>query len=188
MDEEDDAGERILDAAAELIARGGVHGLRIAELARAAGVSRPTIYRRWGSSEEIVRAVLLQRILAIGARVGFGAASRADLAEAVVAFTELVNADALFQRLLERDPQVFITYAFQRIGRSQRYILGRLAAAIEAGQRDGSVREGRPEEIAVMVFLVAQSAVLSHATVADLIDPAAWRRELRRSVEGMLRP
>ncbi len=39
-----------------------------------------------------------------------------------------------------------------------------------------------------MLLLIAQSAVLSHATVADLIDERAWERELRAALDGHLRP
>ncbi|MGV2900279.1 TetR/AcrR family transcriptional regulator, partial [Microbacterium sp. AGC62] len=71
---------------------------------------------------------------------------------------------------------------------SQRLILGWLATAIDASQTDGSVRQGAPQEIAVMLLLIAQSAVLSHATVADLISEDAWERELRAALDGLLRP
>ena len=50
-----------------------------------------------------------------------------------------------------------------------------------------SVRAGEPQEIAVMLLLIAQSAVISHGTVADLIDEAAWERELRAALDGHLR-
>ncbi|WP_318387278.1 hypothetical protein [Microbacterium maritypicum] len=67
-------------------------------------------------------------------------------------------------------------------------ILDWLATAIGTAQADGSVRSGPPQEIAVMLLLIAQSAVLSHGTVADLISENAWERELRAALDGLLRP
>ena len=39
-----------------------------------------------------------------------------------------------------------------------------------------------------MLLLVAQSALLSHGTVSELIDESSFERELRAAVEGLLRP
>lgn len=180
---------RILDAADLLIGERGVHGVTIAELARRAGVSRPTIYRAWNDADDVVRAALSRRIAGIldrfPAPVGTG---RAALVDDVVLFSALFRADAVFGRLLEEEPEAFTRYTLQRVGSSQRLILQWLADAIRQAQSDGSVRLDDAEEMAVMLLLIAQSAILSHGTVSDLIDQTAWERELRRAIDGHLRP
>ncbi|MFF1541653.1 TetR/AcrR family transcriptional regulator [Microbacterium sp. NPDC058269] len=179
---------RILDAADALIERRGVHGVTIAELARRADLSRPTIYRNWSDADDVVRAALLRRVDGILATFSAGARTRTALVDDVLRFTTLFRNDALYGRLLADEPEAFTRYTLQRVGSSQRMILEWLATAIGTAQADGSVRPGAPQEIAVMLLLIAQSAVLSHGTVADLISDDAWERELRTALDGLLRP
>lgn len=179
---------KILDAADALIERRGVHGVTVAELARRAELSRPTIYRNWNDADDVVRAALLRRVTTILSAFPASAATRPALVDDVLRFIGLFRSDALYARLLADEPEAFTRYTLQRVGSSQRMILGWLSAAIGNAQLDGSVRNGAPREIAVMLLLIAQSAVLSHGTVADLISEAAWERELRAALDGLLRP
>lgn len=179
---------RVLDAADALLVRGGVTGVTIAALARRSGFSRPTIYRTWSDADDVVRAALLRRVAGLIERVPRSDGTRTGLVDGILRFTTLFRADEVYGRLLEEEPESFTRYTLQRVGSSQRMILGWLADAIAAGQDDGSVRAGDPGEIAVMLLLIAQSAVLSHGTVADLIDEKAWERELRAALDGHLRP
>ncbi|MGI0519859.1 TetR/AcrR family transcriptional regulator [Microbacterium maritypicum] len=179
---------RILDAADALIERRGVHGVTIAELARRADLSRPTIYRNWSDADDVVRAALLRRVDGILSTFSADARTRTALVDDVLRFTTLFRSDALYGRLLADEPEAFTRYTLQRVGSSQRMILRWLARAISSAQGDGSVRPGEPQEIAVMLLLIAQSAVLSHGTVADLISEAGWERELRAALDGLLRP
>lgn len=179
---------RILDAADTLIERRGVHGVTIAELARRADLSRPTIYRNWSDADDVVRAALLRRVDGILRAFPTHPRSRTALVDDVLRFTTLFRNDALYARLLADEPEAFTRYTLQRVGSSQRMILRWLATAIGSAQADGSVRRGAPQEIAVMLLLIAQSAVLSHGTVADLISETAWKRELRTALDGLLRP
>jgi AcrR family transcriptional regulator len=180
--------ERLLHHAAEIVATRGTRGLSITELARAAGVSRPTVYRRWESSDDVLRSLIAHRMQLVLNAVGPQAADRAAIVDKVVRFGDLFHADALFGRLLSTEPEVFTRYAFQRIGRSQRVVLEWLAAGIAAGQRGGTVRPGSATDMAVMVLLVSQSAVLSHKTVTTVIDDDALRTELAHALDGYLRP
>ncbi|MGW9155990.1 MULTISPECIES: TetR/AcrR family transcriptional regulator [unclassified Microbacterium] len=179
---------RILDAADTLIERRGVHGVTIAELARRSELSRPTIYRNWSDADDVVRAALLRRVDGILSTFSADARTRTALVDDVLRFTSLFRNDPLYARLLDDEPEAFTRYTLQRVGSSQRMILQWLATAIGSAQADGSVRPGEPQEIAVMVMLIAQSAVLSHGTVADLISESAWERELRAALDGLLRP
>ncbi|WP_337004853.1 MULTISPECIES: TetR/AcrR family transcriptional regulator [unclassified Microbacterium] len=179
---------RILDAADELIERRGVHGVTIAELARRAELSRPTIYRNWSDADDVVRAALLRRVESILNAFPDPARTRVGLVDDVLRFTALFRSDPLYARLLDDEPEAFTRYTLQRVGSSQRMILNWLAAAIGAAQSEGSIRDGAPQEIAVMLLLIAQSAVLSHGTVAELISESAWERELRAALDGLLRP
>ncbi|KJQ54699.1 TetR/AcrR family transcriptional regulator [Microbacterium sp. SA39] len=179
---------RVLDAADSLIGRRGVHGVTIAELARRSELSRPTIYRNWSDADDVVRSALLRRVVSLIDQFPSPPRTRADLVDDVMGFISLFRNDDVYGRLLADEPEAFTRYTLQRVGSSQRMILHWLASAIRAAQGDGSVRVGTPQEIAVMLLLVAQSAVLSHGTVAELIDEQAWERELRTALDGHLRP
>lgn len=178
---------RILDTAERLIAQRGVGGLTIAELAREAGVSRPTIYRSWASAEDIVRAALLHRMLTLLDDVPVSQ-SRTQIVSDVLRFSAAFRCDPVYGALLDREPEVFTRYMLRRFGTSQQAILQRMAASIAAAQSAGSVRAGEPRHIAVMLLLMAQSAILSHDTVTGLIDDASWQHELQAALDGLLRP
>ncbi len=162
--------------------------MTIAELARRAELSRPTIYRNWSDADDVVRAALLRRVESILNAFPDPARTRVGLVDDVLRFTALFRSDPLYARLLDDEPEAFTRYTLQRVGSSQRMILNWLAAAIGAAQSEGSIRDGAPQEIAVMLLLIAQSAVLSHGTVAELISESAWERELRAALDGLLRP
>jgi AcrR family transcriptional regulator len=179
---------RLLDAAAEILATRGTRGLSVTELARTAGVSRPTVYRRWESADDVLRALIGHRMQLVITAVGPGAADRATIVDKVVRFGDLFHADPVFGRLLDTEPEVFTRYAFQRIGRSQRVVLEWLAANILAAQRGGTVRAGAATDLAVMVLLISQSALLSHKTVTTVIEADALRTELAHALDGYLRP
>ncbi|WP_423493939.1 TetR/AcrR family transcriptional regulator [Microbacterium esteraromaticum] len=179
---------RILDAADALLQRRGVHGLTVAELSRRAGLSRPTIYRNWDDADDVVRSALLRRVIGILDDLPHPVRSRAELVDSVLTFISRFRADAVYARLLADEPESFTRYTLQRVGQSQRRILRWLAAAIGSAQHGDDVRGDSPDDMAVMLLLIAQSAVLSHGTVAELIDEAAWQHELRAALDGYLRP
>ncbi|WP_295010607.1 TetR/AcrR family transcriptional regulator [uncultured Microbacterium sp.] len=181
--------ERILDAADTLIAGRGVRGVTIAELARRAQVSRPTIYRSWSDADDVVRAALLRRVAALlSAFDASSPAGRDAIVDDVLRFSSRFRADPVYRHLLADEPEVFTRYTLERVGSSQRAILGWLAAAIATAQHSGTVRRDDPQAMAVMMLLITQSALLSHGTVSELIDEASWERELRAALDGLLRP
>jgi AcrR family transcriptional regulator len=55
----------ILDAAAQLIAEGGIDGLTIEGVAARSGVAKTTIYRRWGDKDDLALAILVDRTATI---------------------------------------------------------------------------------------------------------------------------
>lgn len=183
-----EAEERLLEHASALIATRGIAGLTIAELAREARVSRPTIYRRWASADEVVRAALLRQTMVILQQLDADVAAREDLVAQALRFADLFQNDPVFRRLLATDPEAFTQYSLERIGSSQRVILSWLAEAIVRCQQGGTVREGNAGDISVMLLLIVQSAILSHQAVSSLIGAAEWRTELGRAIDGYLKP
>ena len=80
--------EQLLDAAAELFARYGFHGVGIDDIGRAVGISGPALYRHFRSKD----AMLAEMLTGISDRLLDGGRSRADTTgEPRAALEELVR-------------------------------------------------------------------------------------------------
>ncbi|MER5354513.1 TetR/AcrR family transcriptional regulator [Kitasatospora sp. NPDC002551] len=181
--------DAILDAAAELIVQLGVRRTQLAEIARRAGVSRPTVYRRWPDVRAVIGALLTREIGATRDAVRLAGADRAAFVEGVVEVAVRLRDHPVLGALLRSaDSDTLFEYVVERLGESQRGLLEALEAGIAEGQRHGSIRAGEPVELAAMVLLIAQSTVQSHRMVASLLPEPAWRRELARALDGYLAP
>ncbi|MER7707769.1 helix-turn-helix domain-containing protein [Kitasatospora sp. NPDC097605] len=181
--------DAILDAAAELIVQLGVGRTQLAEIARRAGVSRPTVYRRWPDVRAVIGALLTREIGATRDAVRLGGADRAAFVDGVVEVAVRLRDHPVLGALLRSaDSDTLFEYVVERLGASQRGLLEALRAGIVQGQQHGSIRAGEPVELAAMVLLIAQSTVQSHRMVATLLPEAAWRRELARALDGYLAP
>ncbi|WP_030238187.1 TetR/AcrR family transcriptional regulator [Streptomyces sp. NRRL S-350] len=196
--------DAILDAAADLIVHLGVRRTQLAEIARRAGVSRPTVYRRWPDVRAVIGALLTREILATledaslhGDSSGsvtphgapLGVQDRETFVERVVEVAVRLRDHPVLGALLHSDDSdLLLEYVVERLGASQRGLLEALRTGIEQGQAHGSIRAGEPIELAAMVLLIAQSTVQSHRMVASLLPEAAWRRELARALNGYLAP
>lgn len=184
----DDTDMHILERASALITARGTARLTIAELAREARVSRPTIYRRWASADEVVRAALLRQTMIIIRLLDSEVSTREGLVAEALRFAGLFRDDPVFGHLLASEPEAFTQYSLERVGSSQRAMLRWLEDAIAHAQNGGTVRSGDPSDMSVMLLLIVQSAVLSHNAVSALIGPDEWRTELGHAVDGYLRP
>lgn len=180
--------DAILDAAAELILHLGVTRTQVAEIARRAGVSRPTVYRRWPDVHGIIAALLTREVRAIQQSVRPAGEDRESLVDGVVEIAVRVRDHALLGLLLRTDPVVYRKYFIERLGTSQHGLLQELHGRLITAQEHGSVRAGDPVQLAAMVLLIAETTVQSYRTVADLLPDDVWRRELARALNGYLAP
>ncbi|MBK0870171.1 TetR/AcrR family transcriptional regulator [Saccharopolyspora sp. HNM0986] len=177
----------ILDAAAQTVLAVGMRRTTLAEVARRAGVSRPTVYRRWADVRTLTADLLTRELVALLPAEGTDG-ERALGIDRIVRTTAAARTHPLFRKILETDPELLITYVFDRLGASQHRILELLTSAIRQGQQDGTIRDGDPDELAAMVLLVIQSAVLSARIVADPLPPERLDAQLRALLESYLRP
>ncbi|MER8185084.1 helix-turn-helix domain-containing protein [Kitasatospora sp. NPDC094015] len=180
--------DAILDAAAELVLVLGPRRTQLAEIARRAGVSRPTVYRRWPDVRAVVGALLTREIRATQESVVRAADDRESVVAWIVEVAVRIRDHQVLGALLRSDADLLVEYVVERLGTSQRGLLDALREALALGQRHGSVRAGEPAELAAMVLLIAQSTVQSHRMVAQLLPEEAWRRELAFALNGYLKP
>ncbi|MEU1983889.1 TetR/AcrR family transcriptional regulator [Nocardia sp. NPDC019395] len=179
----------ILDAARDCVAEFGVRRTTLAEVARRARVSRPTVYRRWPDSGALIGELLVRELhTIIAAAMPAAGNARTRLITGVVTGAAQVRSNPLFGKIFRTDTDLMLTYVFGRLGRNQRVLLELFVTGIREGQADGSVRPGDPGQLAAMMLLIAQSAVQSAATVAELLDEPAMDTELRYALDAYLAP
>ncbi|TVS88112.1 TetR/AcrR family transcriptional regulator [Mycobacterium helveticum] len=179
-----DTGERILVAAASCVVDFGVDRVTLAEIARRAGVSRPTVYRRWPDTRSIVADLLTRRVTDATREAPLLGDDRESLVRQIVTVADLLRRDRLVMSVLHSE--LAPTYITERLGTSQRMMIDTLAARLRAAQRHGSVRAGDPVQLATMVLLITQSTIQSERIVRPILDADALDTELVHALNGYL--
>jgi AcrR family transcriptional regulator len=183
-----DVGERILDAAASCVVAYGIDRVTLAEIARRAGVSRPTIYRRWPDTQALLAALLTARIVGVLRDVPSRGAGREALVERIVGVAERLRHDDVVMSVFHSAPELAMVYIAERLGTSQQILINAVAAELKVAQRDGSVRAADPRQLAAMCLLITQSTIQSAQIVEPILDADALAVELAHSLNGYLRP
>jgi AcrR family transcriptional regulator len=160
--------EACLDAARESIIDLGWRRTTITEVARRADVSRMTIYRTWSDMGQLFDDVLNREWAdVVRVETAGGTSTRAALVAVIVGVTRRMRHDALFQRVLELDPEMILPYLLQSRGREQERIIAGYVSAIEQGQSTGEIRAGDPAAMARALLLTGTGFLLSVPVVAD---------------------
>jgi AcrR family transcriptional regulator len=183
-----DVGDRILDAAASCVLAYGVDRVTLAEIARRAGVSRPTIYRRWPDTQALLAALLTARIVGVLRDVPSRGPGREALVERIVGVAERLRHDDVVMSVFHSAPELAMVYIAERLGTSQQILINAVAAELKVAQRDGSVRAADPRQLAAMCLLITQSTIQSAQIVEPILDADALAIELAHSLNGYLRP
>lgn len=187
MSNEADTGDRILGAAASCVRDFGIDRVTLAEIARRAGVSRPTVYRRWPDTEAILAALLTERITGVLREVPLTGTDRAAIVDRIVASAGRLRHDDIIMAVLHSAPELAMVYIVERLGTSQQLMINALAANLEVAQAGGSVRAGDPGQLAAMVLLITQSAIQSAKIVEPILPADALAAELTLALNGYLR-
>jgi AcrR family transcriptional regulator len=188
--------DEILDAARACVEAFGVRRTTLTDVARRAGVSRPTVYRRWPDVTALVADLLtreLRRILIAEEaeaerETDTGENTRTQLVRHAAGVARAMLAHPLVNRIVDTEPELLATYTFHRLGSSHRAAFELLEPAIAAGQAEGSVREGDPEVLAHLFMVTVQNTVTSHRLFADVLDQDGLVEELSVLLDGYLRP
>jgi len=181
-------GDRILEAAAYCVTAYGVERVTLAEIARRARVSRPTVYRRWPDIRSVLAALLTARIVGALDAVPIRGVGREAVVERVVAVADHLRDDEVVMSVLNRAPELTMVYTTERLGTSQQILIDTLAADIKLAQDEGSVRPGEPRQLAAMCLLIARSTIQSGQIVAAILDARALDVELAHCLDGYLKP
>lgn len=179
---------RVLDAAASCVLAYGVDRVTLAEIARRAGVSRPTVYRRWPDTRSILAALLTVRVIGVLDAVPVRGTGRTALVQRIIAVAERLRGDEVIKSVLHHAPELAMVYITERLGTSQQILIDSVAGELALAQDEGSVRSGDPRQLAAMCLLITQSAIQSAQMVEPILDAGALDAELSHALNGYLRP
>jgi AcrR family transcriptional regulator len=182
--------EDILAAARDCVLAYGAQRTTLTEVARRAGVSRPTVYNHWPDVRALLADLITSEVVGIAGEIEPAGAGNSR--ERLVRRTERVAAavidNPLMVKILDSDPELMIPYLFYRMGASQRAVANVLEASIVDGQADGSIRSGKADAMAGAALLAGQSVVLSYRLVADRLRRDELVTELGLLLDGYLKP
>lgn len=182
-----EATQRIRDAARRCIDRSGVN-VRIAEVARELGVSRPTVYRHYASGQAVLLAVALESIEPLRARVASLDVDRRGTPAEVVA-----EVGCLLFEWLSRDSQLYQLTRFGA-GAATDDVTSSAALLLTGGlierawaSFDMSAHAGHLDEIAELVTRLVHSMIERPALLCDRADDQReiLRRWIIAAVDGI---
>jgi TetR/AcrR family transcriptional repressor of uid operon len=109
---EDEVGQRILDGALACFEEVGIRRTSMDDIARAAGVGRMTVFRRFESKDRLAQIALIRVVAQATARVRttfFGARDlETGLTEALVVAVKELRDHPLFVKVLRTEPESFL--------------------------------------------------------------------------------
>jgi AcrR family transcriptional regulator len=184
--------EALLDAARACVLAVGVRRTTMTDVARRAGVSRMTLYRRHPDLTSLIQALMTREFSAIIGEVetaGGGGSARERLVEAAVAGADRLTRDPLFLRIVDVDPELLLPYVTTRRGAFQRAVLAAFERRIAEGVADGSIVAAADAAIVARTLELALRGFVLQ-TLAE--DAEAARdgelAELRRMLDRYLAP
>ena len=181
---DDETTEAILSSARAAVLDFGVRRTTLSDVARRAGVSRMTVYNRFGDLNDLMRALMTVEFGALLERVADDAGgedARGRLVSALVLIARQLPTNPLFRKVRAAEPELLAPYVLERLGGTQRVGLELIERAVAEGQSDGSIRTARVRPLAALVLLIEQSFVFSAATI-----PGPTRTELLTELEAAL--
>lgn len=192
-DDTDDVTVRLLDAAYEQFCRMGIKRSTMADVARLAGVSRITVYRRFDTKEALVEHVVrreFRRYFEQFATEIRGADTVAD--RVVLGFVSSLRAirhNRLIGGLMAVEPDSVVPSMTTDGGRTQYVVQQFVAARLREEQRAGQVAaEVDVDVVAEMMVRVCTSFLVVPSHVIDLDNDARMREVARQFLVPMLEP
>lgn len=163
----------MLDATRSVVLGVGVKRTTFADVARAAGMSRATLYTHFADVDDAVAALLTRELGAVlrealagvegaGADGEDSELGRTRLVATVRGVLRSVPEHPLFAKVIELDPEVLVPYLTQRLGRVQAEAMAVVDRLLADGQADGSVREEDPAALAYLVLTTVQGFLVAH--------------------------
>jgi TetR/AcrR family transcriptional repressor of uid operon len=189
---EDALFDRVAAAALDEFAEHGIRRTSMEDVARRAGVSRMTIFRRFTSKQGLVEVVIAREVRRGMRELDLLWESAETLEDRLVAGFEFagryVRGHPLFDRLLGSEPEVLLPPLTLNGGPVlelyRSLIAHRLQAEVNAGRAATSDIDG----VAEVIARLAISLLLTRDGTITLDDPHSVRRLVNLTLLPMLRP
>lgn len=188
----DAVGESIVDAALEEFLTYGLRRTNVDVVARRAGVSRATLYRRFDGKDALVQAVLIresrQFFGSIAAAVGGLSTAEERLVEGFVVGVRYARTDRLLNRLLASDAEALLPYLTTNGGlvvAAARDFLVQQGERMPGGSGPAGGRE--PAGVAELFVRLAISFTLSPESSIPLDTDEAVRSFARSYLAPLMR-
>jgi AcrR family transcriptional regulator len=182
------AADLALDAARASILDVGWSRTTLTDIARRAGVSRMTLYRKWPDMGSLL-ADLMTREWSGLMQVDTSAGTLDRIVRSAVATVGAVRSNELCGRIIELDAHLLLPYLLERPGRAQRLVIDVVSEQIRSGQAAGEIRVGDPRLLARSIVLACHGFTLSaHTMTGPGVSQAKLDDELTLLLEGYLRP
>jgi AcrR family transcriptional regulator len=186
--------DRLLDAARACVLAVGVRRTTMTDVARRAGVSRMTLYRRHPDVTSLIQGLMTREFSAIVERVereadALGSARERLVATAVRGTGELTR-DPLFLRIVDVDPELLLPYVTTRLGAFQRAVVAAFERRVAEGLADGSiaVEGGDPALVARALELALRGFVLQTLAEGAQAAREPLLAQIARLLDGYLAP
>ena len=187
--EEPDQG--VLDAAYELFCRQGIQRTTMDDVARRAGLSRITVYRRVDSKDALVEQVMLREFRRNVDQFLADVSEADDVADRVVAgfvsSLRSVRNNPLIVTLMNAEPHLLGPSILGERGRTLAVVREFLAGQLRREQASGDVAATVDVDmVAELMVRVTMSVLLTPSTLIDLDDDEQLRELARRYLVPML--
>ncbi|MEU3252396.1 TetR/AcrR family transcriptional regulator [Streptomyces sp. NPDC006997] len=187
---DDPVARRILDAALEQFTLLGLRRSSMDDVAKRAGVSRVTVYRRFQSKDKLVEDTLLRELSRFLQRLDTAVAGLPAMGERVVegfvVALRHTRAHPLLGGLLRLEPELVLPYLTVQGGSSLsatvEYLTARLRRAQQAEGRPGD----DPRPVAELMVRIAVSFLLNPVSCVEMDDDDQARAFARRYLAPLL--
>ncbi|MGK5554490.1 TetR/AcrR family transcriptional regulator [Actinomadura kijaniata] len=193
VDDADETRARILDAAYEQFCRMGIQRSTMEDVARRAGVSRITVYRRFATKDALVEQVVRREFrryfdrFLVEIRQAETAADRVVLG--FVSSLRAIRGNPLIGGLIATEPDLLVASMVNDGGRTlatvRRFVAGQLRREQRAGHVSGDLDI---DHVAEMMVRVSGSFLAIPSRLVDLDDDGQLTALARRFLVPMLEP
>lgn len=184
--------EALLDATQACVLAVGVRRTTMTDVARRAGVSRMTLYRRYADVTSLMQALMTREFTQIIGEVEREVAplpsARERIVAAAVGGVDRLTRHPLFLRIVDVDPELLLPYITTRRGAFQRAVVTVLEQRLVEGAADGSVAVGDVAAAARTIELALRGFAFQTLAPGAAAEREAELTELRRLLDRYLAP
>jgi AcrR family transcriptional regulator len=187
----DDAmSQRILDAALALVAASGIRHLTMDDVAARAGVGRMTVYRRFGSRQQLTDALAVREcrrcLYEIAGALDPNKPIDERATELFVATLRVIRRHPLLERLARVEPEALLDELNRNDSAVFRLVRDFMVQQISSAQAAGELVESDPEPLAEIAVRLGASFVLIPDSVIAVDDEERSREIVRTLITPLL--